>query len=546
MHTYIGSQIRTFNEMGQNGSTHHGHRGRGRNFRRATLSMLGKKHSQPSKILSHTFAYDDDGLKVDRMNLNTATEEELMTLPGISRAVARNIVCHRQAIGRFHRVEDLVLVSGVGAYKLELVRPEICVASANASTSSSQASISLNSSGNTGSLLDINSASVFALQGIPGLNQELAANVVERRHRRGFYQSLDELAKVRGIGKHRLAIIKPYLKIVVDSDGSVTPTPSNGTSSSLGTNPQMTSTPVSNGVVKISSKVPRVNGINPSAHVTNDIETSSGITEDEIWELLSVASPRPLTPSNYSTKLEGRTSFRIATWNLERFSVDKACNPGVREVICRTILENRLSLLALQEIESSEALAKITLELNSPILKRVRDWQGNRKVWRSIHLGQGLAILWDTDGKIRISLQHQSSAAADSVPAAACATFHINKVTITVVNAALHGVRDRRAIDNYCRFQNTLVLGDFSTMNGVEDLDLELPRNENTAVHPEKLFFNDNIAWSRKSRAVLRTGHSGIVKQGLTHLGIPRGWKWGGAVSTHCPVWCQIYSQLDE
>lgn len=64
---------------------------------------------------------------MEHINVNTATEEELMTLPGVNRMTARNIVEYRQVIGRFNKVEDLALVSGIGADKLNLIRPEICV-----------------------------------------------------------------------------------------------------------------------------------------------------------------------------------------------------------------------------------------------------------------------------------------------------------------------------------------------------------------------------------------------------------------------------------
>lgn len=66
-------------------------------------------------------------LQVNQLNVNTATEEGLMTLPGITRNIARNIVEYRQAIGRFRKVEDVALVSGIGADKLDCIRPEICV-----------------------------------------------------------------------------------------------------------------------------------------------------------------------------------------------------------------------------------------------------------------------------------------------------------------------------------------------------------------------------------------------------------------------------------
>ena len=50
-----------------------------------------------------------------------------MTLPGVSRADAHSIVEYRQRLGRFKKVEDLALVSGIGADKLALIRLEICV-----------------------------------------------------------------------------------------------------------------------------------------------------------------------------------------------------------------------------------------------------------------------------------------------------------------------------------------------------------------------------------------------------------------------------------
>ena len=33
-----------------------------------------------------------------------------------------------------------------------------------------------------------------------------------------------------------------------------------------------------------------------------------------------------------------------------------------------------------------------------------------------------------------------------------------------------------------------------------------------------------------------------MVVKGLSHLAIPRGWKWGGPASEHCPVWCEVYT----
>lgn len=48
-----------------------------------------------------------------RVNLNTATEEELMTLPGIGAAKAKNILAWREENGSFTQIEDLMKIEGI-------------------------------------------------------------------------------------------------------------------------------------------------------------------------------------------------------------------------------------------------------------------------------------------------------------------------------------------------------------------------------------------------------------------------------------------------
>jgi len=70
--------------------------------------------------------YDDDPL-YGRLDINTATAEELMTLPGINRSTATNVVTYRAHIGGFRKVEDVALVPGVGATRFGCLRAEIYV-----------------------------------------------------------------------------------------------------------------------------------------------------------------------------------------------------------------------------------------------------------------------------------------------------------------------------------------------------------------------------------------------------------------------------------
>lgn len=62
-----------------------------------------------------------------RLDLNTATLEQLDAIPGIGPVTAQKILDHRQRIGRFTGVDQLLDVSGIGAKTLEKIRPKVRV-----------------------------------------------------------------------------------------------------------------------------------------------------------------------------------------------------------------------------------------------------------------------------------------------------------------------------------------------------------------------------------------------------------------------------------
>ncbi|MEP6658829.1 MAG: helix-hairpin-helix domain-containing protein [Acidimicrobiales bacterium] len=61
------------------------------------------------------------------VDLNAATPEQLDALPGVGPATAAAIVAHRQEIGRYASVEELLDVKGIGPAKLEAMRPLVTV-----------------------------------------------------------------------------------------------------------------------------------------------------------------------------------------------------------------------------------------------------------------------------------------------------------------------------------------------------------------------------------------------------------------------------------
>ncbi|MFZ0015315.1 MAG: ComEA family DNA-binding protein [Acidimicrobiia bacterium] len=56
------------------------------------------------------------------ISLNLASVEELQALPGVGPVLAERIVAHRDSVGRYEQVEDLLDVSGIGEAKLASIR----------------------------------------------------------------------------------------------------------------------------------------------------------------------------------------------------------------------------------------------------------------------------------------------------------------------------------------------------------------------------------------------------------------------------------------
>jgi competence ComEA-like helix-hairpin-helix protein len=52
--------------------------------------------------------------EMDKIDINSATKEQLMTLTGVGEAVAVNIIKYREEIGGFSKVEDIIQVKGFG------------------------------------------------------------------------------------------------------------------------------------------------------------------------------------------------------------------------------------------------------------------------------------------------------------------------------------------------------------------------------------------------------------------------------------------------
>jgi competence protein ComEA len=64
-----------------------------------------------------------------------------------------------------------------------------------------------------GLALDVNAASVDDLEALPGVGPVLAQRIFEYRRSRGPFQKIDDLLSVHGIGKKKLAQLKPLIMV---------------------------------------------------------------------------------------------------------------------------------------------------------------------------------------------------------------------------------------------------------------------------------------------------------------------------------------------
>ena len=62
-----------------------------------------------------------------KINLNSATESELQTLPGIGPSKALAILEYRETNGSFKTIEDLMEISGIGEKTFEKLKEHIIV-----------------------------------------------------------------------------------------------------------------------------------------------------------------------------------------------------------------------------------------------------------------------------------------------------------------------------------------------------------------------------------------------------------------------------------
>ena len=95
----------------------------------AVLSAQDRQERIPGAVIETEVEVPREEIAPDfpPVDLNTATAEELDTLPGIGESLARRIIAYREANGPFGSIEEIMEVSGIGEAKFAELKDRVTV-----------------------------------------------------------------------------------------------------------------------------------------------------------------------------------------------------------------------------------------------------------------------------------------------------------------------------------------------------------------------------------------------------------------------------------
>ena len=246
------------------------------------------------------------------INLNTASEDELMMLPGVNRLLAQNILDYRQLSGGFRELNELLRIPGMRKDIFQRIRLDLSITILPPPHSHTDYVKQ--------ELINLNIATYDQLSSVPGLTPALIERILRRREHKGAFRFVEDLLKIKGIDYIILAQIRSY--ITVDQR-------------SLPTSPSESS------IIDSSANAiyPTLNR-NNNNHTIDSLSLASLLLETLPPELQTILlSSPPQRPTVHSITQE--KYLRFASWNLQQLTNEKVQNPGVREVVCRIILEHK-------------------------------------------------------------------------------------------------------------------------------------------------------------------------------------------------------------
>lgn len=137
------------------------------------------------------------------IDLNTASQQELESLPGIGKISANKIMAARP----LKSVDDLA-EAGVAAKNISILKPLVTVSSTKATAAPAAVPPKQVKSTVSANVVDLNTASQQELETLPEIGKASARKIMAARP----FKSVDELSKA-GLGAKSIAVLKPLVTV---------------------------------------------------------------------------------------------------------------------------------------------------------------------------------------------------------------------------------------------------------------------------------------------------------------------------------------------
>ncbi|MHB1424750.1 MAG: ComEA family DNA-binding protein [Gemmataceae bacterium] len=174
-------------------------------------------------------ALETGALDSPSLDLNQADHAQLLQLSGVGEDLARRIEAYRAEHHGFRDVDELGQVKGIGAKRLEKLRPFLYVETPVSDEEESASPVSVrplpaqvekekqplvsSKKEPLTARIDVNHATAADLCRLPGIGKTLSQRIIETRTQKPFH-SMEDLRRVRGIGAKTLERLRPHVIIV--------------------------------------------------------------------------------------------------------------------------------------------------------------------------------------------------------------------------------------------------------------------------------------------------------------------------------------------
>ena len=146
----------------------------------------------------------------ERIEVNQATIADLIKVKGIGAKTAEKILAYRDANAPIDRMGQLLEVKGIGDATLQRI---VCYfyAQKEGKLPCEIATIRRGSGP-----INLNTANSVELQTLPGIGEKTAADIIDDRGTNGLFNSVDDLQRIKGIGRGTVDKLADLVEVRLD------------------------------------------------------------------------------------------------------------------------------------------------------------------------------------------------------------------------------------------------------------------------------------------------------------------------------------------